>query len=699
MGKDNEDYLDQLLNQVKNQEVPRRQFKLTDEEDEFEKTSASFTYAKKQEEKPIEKTARKSPTDSFLEEFERELEDFNSDDFIKEFETEIEEEMIDYEPDDSVETVKTEAHKLLNINKDRKKDKKKKSEAKEQKPGKEKKSSVKEAPIQKEDSSETLQEESNEDIFANMTAAMGLDMPESSIIANGSIDESEVFSDNDNSSAIEDTLPDEVIEDNEDVINSNPEDNGDFNVADFIAASFDENNSDSEVEPTLSENNEEEVGISDIAEGFDLGKEELFEVDNDSDSGEIESEVGMSEDNAVDEDNSDVSGESSDEDILSMLSSLGGENEDLKDIGDMLSKDEQGETVKEMSEEESLAESLSELGFGSFDDSEDSTPEDSFEETQQAAPAEKKKAKPDSNKKQDNETDSTDKKPKSFMDKIKSLFFGPDEEEVVEEKKGGVKPTTQLEDLDLDDENLELLRTLEGDGQEETEEEHEDTPEEIKAKKKAEKEAEKAAKKAAKEEAAKAKAAKKAAKPPKPPKVKKPAVKDNTPPLPKGPVFVVLLLGVSIYLIVTIVGNGVYKRHSMAEAKDDYAKGKYSKAYGILIQLEIKEEEDELLFEKTKILASMQDLYDTYELMNNIGRSELALDALVRMIGHYDKKIKSAGELGITSELTKFEDKAETLLQSVYNINYDDAVKLYAIRDRQRYSIELVKALKKAGIM
>lgn len=370
------------------------------------------------------------------------------------------------------------------------------------------------------------------------------------------------------------------------------------------------------------------------------------------------------------------------DDILSLLDGLGEDNEDLADIGKMLKADENGETV-EPSEDitaESVAESLADLGF-------EVSPEDAVElasleeipPKQEAVPAgEEQEEKP--------------KEKQGFLKKWKQLFFGPEEEEISDGE-----PKVQ-EELHVSDENLGILEALEGG---ETESLSEDDPQAKKKAKKEEKKQAAAAKKAekakAKEEKRKEKAAAKAAKPK---KEKKPKVKDKTPPLPKKPVLVIMLLAVTILGGILILGKGLHRQLAMSSSKDYCSQGQYVKAYNKVAGLEIKSDnkKDVQYREKLEILAGVEELYDSYEQLEQLGRQELALDCLIRIIGHYDADIEKAGELGCSAELTEYEGLAEEILKDTYHTSFEEALRIYRIRSRVRYSTELVKILKEAGL-
>ncbi|SFQ06366.1 hypothetical protein SAMN02910358_00578 [Lachnospiraceae bacterium XBB1006] len=363
------------------------------------------------------------------------------------------------------------------------------------------------------------------------------------------------------------------------------------------------------------------------------------------------------------------------DDILSLLNGLGGEDDDLAGISELLKADENNEPI------EAATETADGMEIDPSDVAELSGLKEVSKEDKGVKDSEEKKKKP------------------GFLAKLKNALFGPDEEEQEAGKEEGMKVTT-ADDLDgLSDENLDILKALEG-GDGAGGGESADDP---KAKKKADKEAKKKAKeekakekKAAKEAKKKEKQAKKAAKPK---KEKKPKVKDNTPPLPKLPVFLIFVMAFSFAGAVLFAGNGFHSRLVMKNSESYFEQGDYQKAYAEIAGMSFKKKEQADYATKVSILAGMQELLEAYETLESTGRHELALDALIRVVGRYDANLERAEELGYTDEMTEMEKRAAKTLKKQYKMKYDEAVSLYRIRSRSRYSTELYKKLVKLGIV
>jgi len=372
-----------------------------------------------------------------------------------------------------------------------------------------------------------------------------------------------------------------------------------------------------------------------------------------------------------------ASGDENSDDILSLLNGLGGEDEDLAGISDLLQADENNEPV------------------AAAGDGLEIDPADAMEFENLKEVSKEEKGVKDSEAKSGK---------KGFFAKLKDLFLGPDEDEVQPAAEESIKVTT-AEDLDgMSDENLDILRALEGGGDGGGGDEA-GAPEDPKAKKKAEKEAKKKAKKEAKEAKKKEKEAKKkdkaAKKAAKPKKEKKPKVKDNTPPLPKLPVFLIFVMVFSFGAGVIFLGNALHSRMAMKNSESYYQAGDVVNAYGEVAGMKFKKKQTEQIayVEKVKVLAGMQELYDSYETLKGSKREALAVDCLIRVIGHFDAHMEAANEGGYLKDAQRIEKKAEKLLRKQYKVRYDRAVKLYRMRSRKKYSVEIYKILQKVGLV
>ena len=231
-------------------------------------------------------------------------------------------------------------------------------------------------------------------------------------------------------------------------------------------------------------------------------------------------------------------------------------------------------------------------------------------------------------------------------------------------------------------------------------------PKEAKEKKKQEKELkkqkkqEKEKKKKKEKEAAKAeKEAKKASKPkkekkPKPPKKKAP----KEPPLPKVPVTMMWMIALSIMVLVFLGSTLVGYSSPVSESKAAFQKGDYVAAYTKLKGLKIKKADKEL-YNASAALAGIQTELDAYTALMEHKQYELALDALVRGYGRCAIHSSEAEEWGVSKELSELEGKLEQLLKEQFDVSKRTAKKLYKIKKRVDYTLELQKILEKLGLV
>ena len=370
--------------------------------------------------------------------------------------------------------------------------------------------------------------------------------------------------------------------------------------------------------------------------------------------------------------------EGTDEDLMALLSGMTGSDE-LADVG--AEPEIPGAAPQEPQEESELEagaldtsddlfglDGLDGLGDGGiFGDDEPAATEDSAEADE--APQEKETGKAKKEEK-------GEKKKGGFLQKLSLILFGEDEEEDV---------------LSADDENKKLLKELDAAGETDS---GAVKPEDKKAKKKREK-AEKQEQKKKEKEAKKAEKAQKAANKPK--KEKKPKEKDNTPPLPKKPVILIAVLAISIFALIQLgssaVGYSVFK----GEAQDSYKQGDYVTAYAKLEGVKIKSA-DEDFYNRTALLAAIQEEYDSYQSMMQIGETEMALDCLIRGVGRCDNHAEKAEEYGVTAEVDGLKNQMTQTLTDVFGVDEQQALEVYGQRSRTDYTLELKKILKASGM-
>ena len=76
----------------------------------------------------------------------------------------------------------------------------------------------------------------------------------------------------------------------------------------------------------------------------------------------------------------------------------------------------------------------------------------------------------------------------------------------------------------------------------------------------------------------------------------------------------------------------------------------------------------------------------------------MALDSLIRGYGRCAIHSADAEEWGVSSQLTEMENKFDLLLREQFDVSKRQAKKLYKIKKRSEYTLELHKILDKLGL-
>lgn len=348
----------------------------------------------------------------------------------------------------------------------------------------------------------------------------------------------------------------------------------------------------------------------------------------------------------------DLSGDESDNgDLLDLLSGID-DNEDISEIGDLLKANDENVELEESSLDASGGTSLgAELGAILSGEGEE-------EETGKKG---KKKG---------------EKKPGFFARLMKALF-GEDEPEDAENAGVNIPEARDLENIS--EENLQILKELE-----EAEKSGAGAPDKKEKKKKKKEKKEKKAK-PPKEKKEKKKREKKVKEP-------KPKVVDNTPPLPKKPVILIFVFAFSALALVLLVLKGVGNDPFLEAAQESIDNGNYVEAYAQLVNLDLNEN-DAKLYDRAEAVATVQAEYQAYMTLMGANKYSMALDALVRGIGRYDKNLENAKKYGLQGELDEVKAQLTEALSNQFGMTEDEARELYAIRDREEYSIAIYKKI------
>ena len=349
-------------------------------------------------------------------------------------------------------------------------------------------------------------------------------------------------------------------------------------------------------------------------------------------------------------------GSMNDDDILSLLNGMS-DDETLSDIGKMLEADEQSISLEDGQE---MSENSAYISDGA--DAKSAT---------SGAKGEKKTG---------------------FFAKLMDLLFGEDEDD---EDESHAKQAVEIEganDLDhISDENMDILRAMSGDVL---------TEPAAKGKKKGKK---KRKKKGADDEDSKKEKKKKAPKEKKP-KEKKPKKEKKKPelgsrekPLPRGPVIMIWILALSVFALVFVGNHLLSKGNAMLSAERKFDQGDYVGSYDAMSGVKIGSSDQEL-YERARVLAGVQVELNSYYSMMEVRKFDLALDCLVRGLGRVNLHMAEAEEWNVTIQMKALEKELTMHLQDQFNVTPEQAKELYAIDNRDDYSLALDEILRELGL-
>lgn len=349
------------------------------------------------------------------------------------------------------------------------------------------------------------------------------------------------------------------------------------------------------------------------------------------------------------EENMDLSGMEG-QDLLELLSG----DDDLSDLGLLLSEEEEGKPLEE-------GDSFGDFAKAQMDEQQQEAGQTASDEKDaQTAGGKWKRKKKGKGK-------------PSVFENLSKMFFGDDQGDIVEIPDDGAG-----ELVELSEENQQILKELEAAEQKETSGK---------------------GKKEKKKKPPKPKKAKKpkAPKPSKPKKEKKPKPVDNTPPLPRKPVIAIVIMVASLLGLVLLGTSALGYQANVNAAKESYQKGAYVEAFRKLQGLDIKEK-DELLYNRLAALAAVSEKYQAYLIFDNYGSKDMALDSLICAYGRCEINQKFAEEYECVPELEAMKTKIAEALKKDYSVSTKEAEEFYQIKNRDDYTIAIQKKINELGL-
>ncbi len=278
------------------------------------------------------------------------------------------------------------------------------------------------------------------------------------------------------------------------------------------------------------------------------------------------------------------------------------------------------------------------------------------------------------------------KKKLKFIDRLKNLLFGDDDED---EDDGAERISMSgKEDTvsELSAENQQILKELE---MAEAEPPAGKGKKDKKKKDKKEKKEKKPKKEKVKKE--------KAPKPKKPPKEKKPKEVDNTPPLPKKPVILILFMVASLTALILLGTSFAGYSADIKTAQNAFDRGDYIGAYKSMSGYEIKEQ-DEKLYHQAGIMAAVYSEYEGYLTFRSNGHQVQAIDCLICAAGRCEVNREGAAQYECTAQLEEVESAIAESLSQDYGLTWEQAIEIYTQKNRTQYTKRLYELVKELGM-
>ena len=135
----------------------------------------------------------------------------------------------------------------------------------------------------------------------------------------------------------------------------------------------------------------------------------------------------------------------------------------------------------------------------------------------------------------------------------------------------------------------------------------------------------------------------------------------------------------------------------MNAAREAFENGDYVAAYAKLQGMKIRDTDHELL-ESATTLAGIQTEMDAYNALMEQKQYEMALDSLIRGYNRCLLHSAKAEEWGVADKVKELEDQFDRLLKEQFDVSKRSAKKLYAIKKRSQYTLELHEILDKLGL-
>ena len=182
-------------------------------------------------------------------------------------------------------------------------------------------------------------------------------------------------------------------------------------------------------------------------------------------------------------------------------------------------------------------------------------------------------------------------------------------------------------------------------------------------------------------------------------KVKTPKEKEilpKEPPLPKKPVILIMLMAASILALVLISNRVIDYQSTISKADSSFINRNYEQAYENIIGVNVKEE-DKQLYDRIRVMMKLEAKYNMY--LSHIEQNEYdeALNDLIMGVIKYDQYKKEAEELGISQAFDDELALIEEQLNVVFGVDADQARNWYHTLSALDYTEMVRNVVKAAG--
>lgn len=157
-----------------------------------------------------------------------------------------------------------------------------------------------------------------------------------------------------------------------------------------------------------------------------------------------------------------------------------------------------------------------------------------------------------------------------------------------------------------------------------------------------------------------------------------------------------LLLAISIILAIVIGNNSLVVMRAKKDASDYFAKGKYNEALMALsVKKSYKDKKMNDLYEKTFLLADLQNKIYRYQSFMKVKKYDFALNELIMAVGRTEDNKKLAKSLGVKKQYDNETDKFVSEAASRFSLTKKDVLRIYRSSNRAKYTDKLNEVLHK----